>query len=256
MIAAVNRNGQIVDGNCGCPAGRVACNHLVGMLRTVALLQSKGYSEAPRHMSCTDLPQQWRVPRGSAIKGSTIQAIDWRSVREDGLNIPKMARPTERRLHIRSRDSQAAAKEQLCRKILARDENNAFARALLHTPGQPSKETKYGLAPAASLRSYQQALLPHGFSVQLSGITPVSVSYSQLVPAVDIFRDVDTWQQSAAHQRGSKILQVRHCIFVADSAERCGHFTWALMCTKLHPKPCVCCILLFIIMLYRHGMRI
>ncbi|KAH9367648.1 hypothetical protein HPB48_020323 [Haemaphysalis longicornis] len=64
--------------------------------------------------------------------------------------------------------------------MLARNPNNTFARGLLLTPGGPSKETKYGPAPAASPLAYQQALLPHGFSAQLSGIGPVSVPYTQL----------------------------------------------------------------------------
>ncbi|KAH9377292.1 hypothetical protein HPB48_020329 [Haemaphysalis longicornis] len=68
VIAAVGQHGEVADGNCECPAGKVACNRLMGMLRTVALVQSKGFQEAPQHMACTDFPQQWRVPLGSAKK--------------------------------------------------------------------------------------------------------------------------------------------------------------------------------------------
>ncbi|KAH9384466.1 hypothetical protein HPB48_026474 [Haemaphysalis longicornis] len=189
-----------------CRFGKVACNHLMGMLRTVALLQSKGFQEAPQHMACTDLPQQWRVPRGSAIRGSSIQGIDWRRVREGGLSVPKLARPTERRARPRTAEQQAAAKERLCHRMLARNPNNTFARGLLLTPGGPSKETKYGPAPAASPLAYQQALLPHGFSAQLSGIGPVSVPYTQLVPAADLFKDALPWLP-ASHQGGSRILE-------------------------------------------------
>ncbi|KAL1436274.1 hypothetical protein MTO96_049789 [Rhipicephalus appendiculatus] len=77
--AAIGRHGQVTGGNCECPAGQLACNHLLSMLRTVALLQSKGFSEAPEDITCTDLPQQWRVPRGNAIKGTSVQGIAWRS---------------------------------------------------------------------------------------------------------------------------------------------------------------------------------
>lgn len=68
-IAAVSQHGGVVDGNCEWTAVKVACNQLMGRLRTVALLQTKGFQEVPQHMACTDLPQQWRVPCGSAIKG-------------------------------------------------------------------------------------------------------------------------------------------------------------------------------------------
>lgn len=148
VIAAVGQHGEVADGSCACPAGKVACNHLMGMLRTVALLQSKGFQEAPQHMACTDLPQQWRVPRGSAIKGSSIQGIDWQSVREGDLSVPKLARPTERRAGPRNAEQQAAAKERLCQRMLAQNPYNSFARGLLLTPGEPSNETKYGLGPS------------------------------------------------------------------------------------------------------------
>ncbi|KAH7982638.1 hypothetical protein HPB52_006218 [Rhipicephalus sanguineus] len=187
-------------------ASTVACNHLLSMLRMVALLQSKGFSEAPEDITCTDLPQQWRVPRGKVIKGSSVQGIDWRSVREGGLSVPKLARPTERRVNPRTKEEQAAAQKKLCRSILARDANNPFARGLSLTPGQPYKETKYGLAPASSPLAYQQALLPHGFSAQLSGITPVSLASTQLVPTLDLFKDVEPWMP-AVHQTTSGILE-------------------------------------------------
>ncbi|XP_077552542.1 uncharacterized protein LOC144167008 [Haemaphysalis longicornis] len=90
--------------------------------------------------------------------------------------------------------------------MLARNPNNTFARGLLLTPGGPSKETKYGPAPAASPLAYQQALLPHGFSAQLSGIGPVSVPYTQLVPVADLFKDALPWLP-ASHQGGSRILE-------------------------------------------------
>ncbi|XP_049519113.1 uncharacterized protein LOC119443202 [Dermacentor silvarum] len=214
--AAIGQHGQVVGGNCECPAGQVACNHLMSMLRTVALLQSKGFSEAPQHMTCTDLPQQWRVPRGNAIKASSIQGIDWRSVREGGVSIPKLARPTERRLKPRTEEQQAAAKYKLCRRMLARDANNTFARGLRLTPGQPSKETKYGLSPASSPLAYQQALLPHIFSAQLSGITPVSLACAQLVPAADLFKNAEPWLP-VAHQSSTEFIEALVCYAASEA---------------------------------------
>lgn len=62
MTAAVGEQGTIIDGNFECAARKVLCNHLMGVLRTLSLLQEKGFLEAPKQLSCTDLPQQW-TPR-------------------------------------------------------------------------------------------------------------------------------------------------------------------------------------------------
>lgn len=45
--AAIGRDAKVAVGNCECPAGQIACNHLISMLHTVVLLQCKGFSEAP-----------------------------------------------------------------------------------------------------------------------------------------------------------------------------------------------------------------
>ncbi|KAG0445134.1 hypothetical protein HPB47_019315, partial [Ixodes persulcatus] len=121
VIAAVNQQAAIIDGNCDCAAGKLACNHLMGMLRTVLLLQKKGFLEAPEQLSCTDIPQQWRVPRHNSPKGSPIQSIDWRSVREGGLSVPKLARPNDRRLCPRNEQQQEAATSALATKLLSVD---------------------------------------------------------------------------------------------------------------------------------------
>ncbi|KAM7289856.1 hypothetical protein ISCGN_029984 [Ixodes scapularis] len=97
-MAALNISGKIEDGHCDCPAGKVACNHLTGVLRTLALVQSKGFSQAQQQLSCTDLPQQRRVPRGDHIRGTSIQSVDWRSVRQGGLDTPTTSRLYDSRL--------------------------------------------------------------------------------------------------------------------------------------------------------------
>ncbi|KAL3192974.1 hypothetical protein MRX96_058480 [Rhipicephalus microplus] len=91
-------------------------------------------------------------------------------------------------------------------RMPTRDANNAFAQGLSLTPGQPYKETKYGLAPASSPLSYQQVLLPHGLSAQLSGIESVSFASTQLVPTPGLFKDTEPWLP-AAHPTNSEILE-------------------------------------------------
>lgn len=146
------------------------------------------------------------MPRGNAIKGSSVQGIGWRNVREGGQSVPKQARPAERQLNPRTKAEQAAAQERLCRRMPTRDANNAFAQGLSLTPGQPYKKTKYGLAPASSPLSYQQVLLPHGLSAQLSGIESVSFASTQLVPTPGLFKDTEAWLP-AAHPTNSEILE-------------------------------------------------
>ncbi|XP_077544596.1 uncharacterized protein LOC144157651 [Haemaphysalis longicornis] len=105
--------------------------------------------------------------------------------------------------------------------MLARNPSNAFAQGLLLTPGQPCKKTKYGLAPASSPLAYQQALLPHGFSAQTSGIVPVSVPYAQVVPPVDLFKHAQPWLP-ATHKRGSGILEKVETTRQASLALECN----------------------------------
>lgn len=209
VIAAIDEQGVIIDGNCQCAAGTVACNHLMAVLRTVSLLQGKGFLEAPEQLSCTDLPQQWRVPRRNSSKGRSIQGVDWRSVREGGLSVPKMGRPKECRLYPRNQQQQQEAQAELARALLSDNPECLFARGLLSTLGQPYKKTRYGPAPASSPLAYQQALLPHGFAVRLSGISPQpSTAAQSLLPEVKFFEDGQAWRPPT-HLEDNQILQVR-----------------------------------------------
>ncbi|KAH7935720.1 hypothetical protein HPB52_012963 [Rhipicephalus sanguineus] len=66
----------------------VVCLTGNAVLDTLRLLQEKGFGEVPAHLSCTDLPQYWRRPRGDTIKGSSLQNVDWRRVGEGGRELP------------------------------------------------------------------------------------------------------------------------------------------------------------------------
>ncbi|KAL1477837.1 hypothetical protein MTO96_035435 [Rhipicephalus appendiculatus] len=207
VIVAVNRLAEIIDGNCECPAGKLACNHLMGMLRTIQLMQSKGFSEAPEQLSCTDLPQQWKVPRKTSLKGCSIQAVDWRSVREGGLCTPKLARPKERRQHPRNEEQQEAAVQKFASRLLSLDPGNEFADGLLLTPLQPFKKTRYGYASAASPMAYQQALRPYGFAVHTAGILEAAGSSTATVPGLNFFSGASVWDPPP-HVSGNLIVKL------------------------------------------------
>ncbi|XP_064473615.1 uncharacterized protein LOC135388167 [Ornithodoros turicata] len=83
-VLCFDQNAVVRDGACDCPAGKRACNHQIGVLRTVGLLQQNGFSEAPPQLSCTDLPQQWGVPRGRKVPATSVQNVNWRRVQEGG----------------------------------------------------------------------------------------------------------------------------------------------------------------------------
>lgn len=200
---------NIVDGICDCPAGKLACNHLMAVIRTVMHLQSKGFTEPPDQLSCTDLPQQWRVPRGNHIKGRSIQSLNWRGVRDGGSALPKLARPKERRAFPRNIEQQQHAKQKLARGLLALDPKNAFAKALLSTRSQQHRETRYGPASILAPLSYQQSLLPHGFDVKLSGVALCSRGPAQSIPTLPFFVSSQPWVPPP-HLAGDDIVQVNN----------------------------------------------
>lgn len=102
MMPTTDMQSQLFDGNYECPAGSMTCNHLMALLRAVALLQTKGFNEVPAELSCTDLPQQWRVPRGPHIRSTSIQFVDWRCLREGGQDTPLIPRLYDSRVALRS----------------------------------------------------------------------------------------------------------------------------------------------------------
>ncbi|KAG0434447.1 hypothetical protein HPB47_019101 [Ixodes persulcatus] len=137
----------------------------MALLRTVALLQSKGFSEAPAELSCTDLPQQWRVPRGPHIQGTSIQSVNWRSVREGGLDTPLTSRLYESRISPRSLCQRNAANRSFAEALATLGNCTDFGEALLLVTDRTVKDTKFGPALARSPLSYQQPIIPHGLSV-------------------------------------------------------------------------------------------
>lgn len=207
VMVAVDDTAHIVDGTCDCPAGKAACNHLIAVLRTVMLLQKKGFLEAPDQLSCTDLPQQWRVPRGEAIKGCAVQSVDWRKVKEGGASMPRIALPKERRVRPRNIQQQEDAKRRLAMELLAFDPDNDFAKGLLMTHEGESTQSRFGLVSSLCPQSYQMSLLPHGFEVLTSGVENVPVTSGGNIPPLTLFATSATWTPPA-HLTKSSIVEV------------------------------------------------
>ncbi|KAL1429585.1 hypothetical protein MTO96_016095 [Rhipicephalus appendiculatus] len=166
-LAIKSSSGTVKDATCECPAGaNGGCSHIFATVRLIALLKKKGFREAPRELSCSDLPQQWRHPRRQGIKPTSLQDVDWRSPRQDGALMPISA-------HVFDMCSkQDDHQEQLHRmhklgEGLKKRGNHSFGSMLLAAKG-PFVETRLGLAPIGSPLSYQQALLPGGFETWVS----------------------------------------------------------------------------------------
>ncbi|XP_077506744.1 uncharacterized protein LOC144115978 [Amblyomma americanum] len=205
-MAAVDDTAHIVDGCCECPAGKLACNHLLAVLRTIMLLQSRGFTEAPDSLACTDLPQQWRVPRGSAVKGCSVQSVDWRSVKEGGRSTPRIALPKERRVQRRTRPQQKDAKRRLALDLLACDPDNDFAKGLLLTDEGESRQSRFGVVSSLSPQSYQMSLVPHGFDVLSSGLENAALTTVENIPAWKCFEETTAWLPPA-YLNGNSIVQ-------------------------------------------------
>ncbi|KAL1441980.1 hypothetical protein MTO96_008128 [Rhipicephalus appendiculatus] len=94
-----------------------------------------------------------------------IEAVNWRAVREGGLDSPLSVRFYDPRGVSRTLDEQKAAERQLAEEILKEDLDSEFAKGLLEDDNHPYERTKWGLASVLAPLSYQQPLLPFGFDV-------------------------------------------------------------------------------------------
>ncbi|KAG0444661.1 hypothetical protein HPB47_013535 [Ixodes persulcatus] len=181
----------------------------MGILRTLELLQRKGFSEAPLQLSCTDLQQQWRDPRGERIRGTSIQSVDWRSVREGGLETPTTSRLYESRATPRSQSEQDAATKNFAQAMTDLDGTTEFGRSLLGGTGQVFVKTKFGISSVLAPQAYQQAKLPFGFKV----LTNIHFKNAPTDPPplheYEFFRDAEPWAVPSCFE-GHKILEVTH----------------------------------------------
>ncbi|KAH6926641.1 hypothetical protein HPB50_020840 [Hyalomma asiaticum] len=113
VSAALTHDGYVRECVCECAAGENgACHHVMGLLKVLVLLITNGYEEPPPELSCTELPQMWRRPRGQKIPASSVDDIDWRAARPEGVSNPLQSRLYEARKRPRSlEDVQEAAKQ-------------------------------------------------------------------------------------------------------------------------------------------------
>lgn len=145
-VAAVTLEGEIASGSCECVNGESACNHLMGTLKTVSLLQSKGFAKVGQHLRCTNLREEELVD-DLLHQLSKLNRYHFRTCRS-------------------SIQQQDEARERFSRALLESAPESLFARYLPNPPVSYVM-TKCGPAPVGSPMSYQQPLLCYKFTQAL-----------------------------------------------------------------------------------------
>ncbi|XP_064475650.1 uncharacterized protein LOC135389544 [Ornithodoros turicata] len=110
----------------------------LGSLRFLALLQLKGFKEAPAELSCTDLPQKWRVPRQQVVNGSAVQAVDWRRPEESGNENRIPVRLYDARKKAQSKEEETEAIKRFGRALALLDGNEVRTVSLWGTFNVPT----------------------------------------------------------------------------------------------------------------------
>lgn len=152
---------------CECASGTSGlCNHSLALLKLLALLRAKDYAEAPPVVACTELPQQWRRPRGEAVASTSLQSVDWRSVREDGGDVPISSKLYDARRKPLDHNETMLSIRRLGADRCSSDAT-PFAKRLREATAE-SVQTRFGLAPVGSSLSYQQSLVPFGYKTYIS----------------------------------------------------------------------------------------
>ncbi|XP_049271301.1 uncharacterized protein LOC119391604 [Rhipicephalus sanguineus] len=167
VCATISGDGSVLDGKCECPAGNHFCSHVQAVLDTLRLLQEKGFGEVPAHLSCTDLPQYWRRPRGDTIKGSSLQNVDWRRVGEGGRDLPLPCRIDLSAIKERNVEDWRKDLAQFAQALSDANADSALVTVLAAADRAPVCSSRCGTVFCGSPLAYQQPLVPHGFTVLL-----------------------------------------------------------------------------------------
>lgn len=198
--------------DCECAAGKSgACNHSLAFLKLLALLKAKNYQEVPPAVACTELPQQWRRPRGEAVASTSLQSVDWRSVRKEGLETPITSKLYDaQRKVIPFNDTMASI--QMVGENLFASQASPFAKRLRRATAADPVETKFGLAPVGSLLSYQQSLVPFGYDTFISPEVGHVHERNRALPCEPAFFDgCINWSMAGlnVHMEQDLLLKVR-----------------------------------------------
>ncbi|XP_049515793.1 uncharacterized protein LOC119435437 [Dermacentor silvarum] len=137
----------------------------MGLLKVLVLLLDNGYAEAPPEMSCTELPQIWRRPRGHKIPASSVDEVDWRAARPDGLSYPLQSRLYEARKRPQSVEEVQKAVRQFAREMAAHTASPLLEH--WHSATPKKADSLFGETCEGSLLWSQKPFVPHDFTTYL-----------------------------------------------------------------------------------------
>ncbi|KAG0430299.1 hypothetical protein HPB47_022829 [Ixodes persulcatus] len=166
VTSSVVADGTVEDSSCECAAKESLCNHAFALLRLVVVVKGQGYEEPSPEVSCTELPQQWRRPRGPQIAATSVDDVDWRSVREGGRSTPIGSRLYDAWKHPMDADEVQQAARDLGNNLCALGAT-PFAKHLRCVQVFGTGFT-FGRASVGSPLSYQHPVSPHEFVTYVS----------------------------------------------------------------------------------------
>ena len=182
FAACIGKN-SILDTDCNCPGGRrhTGCVHCVSLLYTVAHLVLKGANSVPSGtstVSCTDLPQQWSVPRGPAINPAPVMSLTVKKPRLNGSDTG-LACTLYNTTGSKITQNDCARGVDCIKTGLAMFKHlPIFQLATQSKPGY--RDTAFGLVPVGSALTYQlDASLDSGLTIytnivpMMSNTTPI-----------------------------------------------------------------------------------
>lgn len=115
----------------------------------------------------------------------SLQDVDWRSPREDGVPVPVPVRLFDVRAKRQEEQQQVESFHRLGEALEGLG-NHDFASVLRAAAG-PFSETKLGPALVGSPLSYQQARVPSGFKTWVSGNIPKGAGKLASLPELFLF---------------------------------------------------------------------
>ncbi|KAL3891321.1 hypothetical protein ACJMK2_003583, partial [Sinanodonta woodiana] len=121
------------------------CSHVIGLIKSLQGLKLHNFTTVPDQLSCTSIPQQWHVPRGSKIKAIPLNHV-------------VVARPTESR-----KRKPVVCQTDINKRVPKVDEKDMFhLSSLKETPLEcriatniPKVSTPLGDVQIGSILSYQ-----------------------------------------------------------------------------------------------------
>ncbi|XP_042149302.1 uncharacterized protein LOC121837660 [Ixodes scapularis] len=214
-------DGWVSTSSCHCAAKEGLCNHSLALLQMIALLKKEGYREAPQEVTCTELPQQWRRPRGSQINPGSVGDLDWRSVREGG---PSEALSSKLYDARKSKKSITDMQQDLhtLGVDLGHIEDSPFAKHLrsLEVLGTDSM---FGVVPEGSGISYQHPVSQHEFTTYVNpNIVQCGTDASKTVlPTWPVlFTSANTYQLETEILGATKTLLLQDLVLTPEQARQ------------------------------------